>query len=102
MVVKKLGCKYDILLQLHTTEKTNQQIKNNKWVLDVLTTATRNDIKQAVEEVFLVKPVRINIINVPGKAKRYKGVKGFRSPTKKAIVCLAKGQKLDVTKLEGK
>ncbi|MDR2077343.1 MAG: 50S ribosomal protein L23 [Rickettsiales bacterium] len=95
-----LGYVYDVIVSTIVTEKTNLQLSNNKLVLEVLPSATKHDVKKAVETVFSLEVDRVNITIIPGKTKRFKGVKGVRKSTKKAVVSLKKGQKLDLTKLE--
>ncbi|MDR2778427.1 MAG: 50S ribosomal protein L23 [Rickettsiales bacterium] len=95
-----LGHVYDIIISQLMTEKTNLQLAENKFVVQVLPTATKKDIKKAVETIFSLEVEKINIIVTPAKAKKFKGLKGFRRPTRKAIVSLKKGQKVDLAKLE--
>jgi len=54
-------------------------------------------VKAAVEALFKVTVTGVNTIRVKGKTKRFRGVVGQRSDTKKAIVTLAAGQSIDVT-----
>jgi large subunit ribosomal protein L23 len=60
-------------------------------------TATKPDIKQAVEGLFGVTVLAVNTIVVKGKTKRFKGRPGIRSDWKKAMVKLAEGQSIDLT-----
>jgi large subunit ribosomal protein L23 len=59
--------------------------------------ASKDDVKAAVEALFKVKVTAVNTIRAKGKTKRFKGIPGKRSDTKKAIVTLAEGQSIDVT-----
>ncbi|MDR1495191.1 MAG: 50S ribosomal protein L23 [Rickettsiales bacterium] len=97
-----LGRVYDIIVSAIVTEKTNLQMADNKIVLEVVPTATKNDIKKAVETVFGFDVSKVNVTRVAGKVKRFKGTKGTRGSKKKAVVSLKKGQQLDLTKLEVK
>ncbi|MDR1425571.1 MAG: 50S ribosomal protein L23 [Rickettsiales bacterium] len=96
------GRVYDIIVSALVTEKTNLQMADNKIVLEVLTSATKNDVKKAVETVFGFEVEKVNIATVAGKVKKFKGVEGCRGPKKKAVVSFKKGQQLDLTKLEVK
>ncbi|GHU26744.1 50S ribosomal protein L23 [Bacilli bacterium] len=100
MTKNSLGWVYDIIISPLMTEKTNLQMTNNKLVLEVAPSATKNDIKKAAETVFSIEVGKVNVITTPGKKKKFKGTLGFRSPKKKAIISLKKGQELDLTKLE--
>jgi large subunit ribosomal protein L23 len=89
---------YDVLRRPLVTEKTNQQVYGlNQYSFEVLKDATRTQIKDAVEKLFNVEVVRVNVLVTPGKTKRNLrnrrlGVK--KAVSKKAIVTLAAGQKI--------
>lgn len=88
---------YDVILSPAITEKTTLVSENNQVVFNVRTTATKPEIKSAVEQLFNVKVKAVNTLNRKGKTKRFRGVPGRRSDVKKAIVTLAEGQSIDVT-----
>ena len=89
---------YDVLRRPLVTEKTNKQAYGqNQYSFEVLKDATRTQVKDAVEKLFNVEVVRVNILVTPGKTKRNLrnrrlGVK--KAISKKAIVTLAAGQKI--------
>ena len=60
-------------------------------------TATKPQIKMAVEKLFDVKVTAVNTLIRKGKKKRFRGTLGQQSDVKKAIVTLAEGQSIDVT-----
>jgi large subunit ribosomal protein L23 len=60
-------------------------------------TASKPEIKAAVESLFKVKVAGVNTLVVKGKTKRFKGRPGVRSDVKKAYVQLAEGQSIDLT-----
>ena len=89
----------DILLKPIITEKSLRQVgEENKYSFKVAGRATKKQIKKAVEELYKVKVLTVNIINLPGKSRRsLRTRKEFRSPNwKKAVVKLAEGQKITV------
>lgn len=88
---------YDTIIAPIITEKATILSDQNKIVFKVPLTATKKDVKAAIETLFKVKVVSVNTILVKGKSKRFKGVEGKRSDVKKAIVTLAAGQSIDVT-----
>jgi large subunit ribosomal protein L23 len=88
---------YDTIIAPLITEKATLLSDQNKVVFKVPLTATKVDVKAAIEALFKVKVVSVNTIRVKGKTKRFKGVEGKRSDVKKAIVTLAAGQSIDVT-----
>jgi len=60
-------------------------------------TATKREVKAAVEGLFKVKVTAVNTIQVQGKLKRFRGRVGRRPDYKKAVVTLGEGQRVDVT-----
>ena len=79
------------------TEKAMKGSEHNQVVFEVSLDATKPAIKKAVESVFGVKVNSVNTLRQIGKRKLFRGRKGVRSETKKAIVTLAEGQSIDVT-----
>lgn len=97
-----LGYIYDIIISPITTEKTSLQSSENKFTFKVKDFATKIDIEKAVEGIFGVDIIKVNIVKTKGKTKRFRGKIGKKSNVKKAIVTMKKGQQIDLTKLEGK
>ena len=88
---------YDVVLAPHITEKSTMLSENNSVVFKVAGTASKPEIKAAVEALFGVTVTVVNTIVVNGKTKRWKGTPYRRSDMKKAIVTLAEGQSIDIT-----
>jgi large subunit ribosomal protein L23 len=88
---------YDIVLAPHITEKSTMLSELNAVVFKVAPSATKPEIKAAVEALFKVTVTRVNTIVTKGKTKRWKGKPYQRSDFKKAIVTLAEGQSIDIT-----
>ncbi|GGE88862.1 MULTISPECIES: 50S ribosomal protein L23 [Sphingomonas] len=88
---------YDVVLAPHITEKTTLLSEHNAVVFKVATSATKPEIKAAVEALFSVTVTGVNTMLVKGKTKKWKGKDYTRSDMKKAIVTLAAGQTIDVT-----
>ncbi|MCL6739665.1 50S ribosomal protein L23 [Sphingomonas sp. RB56-2] len=88
---------YDIVLAPHITEKSTMLSENNSVVFKVAGTASKPEIKAAVEALFGVTVTGVNTIVTKGKTKRWKGAPYKRSDVKKAIVTLAEGQSIDIT-----
>ena len=86
-----------ILLAPHISEKTTQVGESaSTHVFKVNTTATKLEIKQAVEELFEVKVAQVRVMNVKGKTKRFGQRIGKRSDWRKAYVKLAEGQDISL------
>ena len=88
---------YDIVLAPHITEKSTMLSEHNSVVFKVAGTASKPEIKAAIEALFNVKVTNVNTIVSKGKTKRWKGKPYQRSDVKKAIITLAEGNSIDVT-----
>ncbi len=86
----------NVLLEPHVSEKATQAAeKANQVVFKVRRDATKGEVREAVEHLFEVKVVDVQVVNVKGKAKRFGAMRGRRSDWKKAYVRLAEGQDID-------
>jgi large subunit ribosomal protein L23 len=88
---------YDVIVAPHITEKSTLLSEHNAVVFKVAESATKPEIKAAVEALFGVKVKGVNTLTTKGKTKKWKGRPYTRSDVKKAIVTLAEGQSIDVT-----
>lgn len=87
---------YDVLVRPIVTEKSSRAAELNKLTFAISPTATKFDVKQAVEALFKVDVTKVNTINVEGKRKKFRGKDGQRSTLRKAVVTLAAGQSVDL------
>lgn len=88
---------YDVILSPVITEKATMASEINKVVFNVRKDATKSQIQAAVERLFDVKVEGVNTLVRKGKRKVFRGVRGQQSDSKKAIVTLAEGDRIDVT-----
>ncbi|WP_036257562.1 50S ribosomal protein L23 [Methylocapsa aurea] len=88
---------YDVIVAPVITEKATFASEANQVIFKVAKTATKPEIKAAVERLFDVKVVGVNTLIRKGKRKVFKGTRGVQSDVKKAVVTLAEGHKIDVT-----
>jgi large subunit ribosomal protein L23 len=88
---------YDIVRAPVITEKATNVSEHNQVIFRVPVTATKRQVKAAVEGLFRVNVTAVNTIRVMGKLKRFRGRPGRRSDYKKAVVTLREGQRIDVT-----
>jgi large subunit ribosomal protein L23 len=86
----------DILLAPVTSEKTYSLLDENKYTFIVAPDANKTEIKIAVESVFGVKVVAVNTLNRKGKRRRTRAGWGHRKSTKRAVVSVAEGQRIDI------
>jgi large subunit ribosomal protein L23 len=88
---------YDVVLSPVITEKATMASEYNKVIFRVAATATKPQIKEAVEKLFDVKVKAVNTLNRKGKRKAFRGRPGVQSDVKKAVVTLEEGHRIDVT-----
>ena len=85
-----------VLIAPHVTEKTSLAMQNhNQYTFRVRRDATKTDIRKAVELMFDVKVAGVQVVNEPGKARRFGRTVGRTQDWKKAYVSLAAGQTID-------
>jgi large subunit ribosomal protein L23 len=86
----------NVLIAPHVTEKTSLAMQNhNQYTFRVRREATKTDIKQAVELMFDVKVSGVQVVNEPGKTRRFGNRLGRTQDWKKAYVSLVQGQAID-------
>ena len=90
---------YDIIVRPLITEKTTQLIELRKYTFEVKQGSNKVEVAKAVEEIWGVKVVSVNMINTQRKARRVGKYEGLRPAVQKAVVTLAEGEKLDVFEL---
>jgi large subunit ribosomal protein L23 len=88
---------YDIIIAPVITEKATMASEHNKVMFKVARTATKPQIKDAVEKLFDVKVKSVNTLVREGKVKVFKNRVGQQSDVKRAIVTLEEGHRIDVT-----
>jgi large subunit ribosomal protein L23 len=85
-----------VLIAPHVTEKTSLAMQNhNQYTFRVRRNATKTDIKKAVELMFDVKVAGVQVVNEPGKQRRFGRIAGRTQDWKKAYVSLNEGQTID-------
>lgn len=85
---------YDLILGRIISEKTGEGLTSQ--VFKVTKDATKQSVKNAISKIYSVEVKSVNILNVKGKIKRFKGVLGKRSSYKKAYVTLQDNHKFNL------
>jgi large subunit ribosomal protein L23 len=86
----------DVLLAPVISEKSYGLLDENKYTFVVRPDANKTQIKIAVEQVFNVRVLDVNTLNRQGKRKRTRSGFGRRNDTKRAIVSLAPGDRIEI------
>ncbi len=84
------------LLEPWITEKSHQEMSQNKYIFRVSSDANKANVKKSIEDLYKVSVVGVNIVNIPKKKRVYGRTKGFKSGFKKAMVKLKEGDKIEL------
>jgi large subunit ribosomal protein L23 len=88
---------YDIVRRPVVTEKSaSMQAMRNQFTFEVAASANKVEVKKAIETLFSVKVVKVNMVSMQGKQKRTFGRPGSTKPWKKAVVTLKQGDSIDI------
>ncbi|WP_318766823.1 50S ribosomal protein L23 [Lactiplantibacillus carotarum] len=79
----------DVILRPVVTEASMADLDDKRYTFDVNVQATKTQVKKAIEEIFDVKVVKVNVMNVKGKFKRQGRYAGYTKKRRKAIVTLS-------------
>ena len=88
---------YDVIIAPVITEKSTMASEHNQVIFKVAGSATKPQIKEAVEKLFDVKVKSVNTLVRKGKTKVFRGNFGSQSDVKRAIVTLEEGHRIDIT-----
>ncbi len=96
MTTLKIRDPRDIILAPVVSEKSYALLDENKYTFIVDPRANKTEIKIAIQQIFDVKVESVNTINRQGKKRRTRFGTGKRVDTKRAIVTVAEGQRIDI------
>ncbi len=85
----------NVIIRPHITEKSGYMSEKNVYTFEVMKDANKNTVSQSIMSLYKVNPVKIAIINLPEKKVIHRGKKGYASATKKAVVTLKTGDKIE-------
>ncbi len=88
----------DIIWQPWITEKAHAAMTENKYVFKVKKNCSKNMIANAIEKMYGVKVIAVNVVNVPAKKRMYGRYEGLKSGYRKAVVTLREGDKIELFK----
>jgi large subunit ribosomal protein L23 len=91
-----LGSRVNALVRPHITEKAALLAEKGTYVFEVSASTNKIEIAKAVSTLYGVTPVRVNIINLPRTNVVVRGKSGTKSGVRKALVTLAKGDKIEL------
>ena len=95
-IKKGTSAAYRVLKSPHITEKATDLNKKNQYVFEVFPRANKSEIKKAIEGVFNVEVLGVNIVKIRAKKRRLGRTSGWKKASKKAIIRIKEGQKIDI------
>ncbi|HLD70307.1 MAG TPA: 50S ribosomal protein L23 [Negativicutes bacterium] len=87
---------YTIVKEPHISEKGTILAEGNQYVFRVYDRANKPEIKKAVEGIYGVNVLAVNVIQIPKKKRRLGRTQGFKKAYGKAIVTIKEGQKIEI------
>lgn len=87
---------YDVIIRPVVSERSYDLMEQGKYTFEVAKKAPKEEIAEAVGKLFNVHVLKVNTINVRGKAKRVRYQVGMTRSWKKAIVTLAPGEQIEI------
>ena len=90
------GQAYGVIKRPHVTEKATDSTLKDQYIFEVFSGSNKNQVKKAIEDIYGVDVVSVNIVNIPRKRKRLGRIEGWSGGYKKAIVRIKEGQKIEV------
>ena len=87
---------HEIIIRPIVSERSFSGMELNKYTFEVAKDANKYQIKDAVEEIFGVKVLKVNTVSMKGQKRRMGRNEGYTSDWKKAIVTLAEGDTIEV------
>ena len=86
----------DVILSPVVSEKSYALIDQNAYTFLVHRAANKTEIRKAVETIWGVRVAKVNTLNRKGKTKRFRFTQGRRPDTKRAVVTLVEGDKIEI------
>jgi len=93
---KKYDFSFDAIKQPHISEKASVMAEKDQYIFEVSPNYNKNEIKNAVEGIYNVDVLSVNVIKIPSKKRRLGKTEGFRKAYKKAIVKIKNTQKIEI------
>lgn len=92
----KLGERANVIVRPHITEKAAILAEKGTYVFEVARDTNKIEIAKAIEAIYSVTPVRVNIVNLPNTRVFVRGKNGVKSGIRKALVTLKAGDKIEI------
>jgi len=87
---------YEAVKQPHISEKATGLSETDQYTFEISPNTNKSEVRKAIEGIYGVNVVSVNIIKIPAKKRRMGKTEGFRKCYKKAIVKIKEGQKIEI------
>jgi len=87
---------YEAIRKPHISEKASYLSEKDQYIFEVSPNYNKNEVKKAVEGLYGVDVLSVNVVKIPAKKRRLGKTQGFRKAYKKAIVKIKNGQKIEI------
>jgi large subunit ribosomal protein L23 len=87
---------YEVIKQPHISEKASYLAEKNQYTFEVSPNYNKKEIKNAVEGIYKVDVLSVNMIKIPAKRRRLGKTEGFRKAYRKAVVKIKEDQKIEI------
>ncbi len=94
--IKSTRFSYEAIKQPHISEKASYLAEKGQYIFEISPNYNKNEIKKAVEGIYGVDVLSVNMIKIPAKKRRLGRTEGFRKAYKKAVVTIKEGQKIEI------
>lgn len=94
--ITKSGFAFEAVKEPHISEKASILSEGNQYTFEVSPKYNKNEIKKAVEGIYGVNVLSVNMIKIPAKKRRLGRTEGFKKQYKKAVVKIKDGQKIEI------
>jgi len=94
--INRRGFAYEAVKQPHISEKATYLSEKDQYVFEVLAGYNKEEIKKAIEGIYGVNVLSVNVVKIPAKKRRLGRTEGFKKGYKKAIVKIKQGQKIEI------
>jgi large subunit ribosomal protein L23 len=86
----------DVIIRPVVSEKSYAGLEQNRYTFLVRRDANKTEIKEAIQQIWNVRVLRVNTLNARGKVKRFRYTMGKRPDEKRAVVTLAEGDSIEI------
>jgi large subunit ribosomal protein L23 len=87
---------YETVKNPHISEKASTLAEKDQYIFEISPRANKNEVKSAIEGIYKVNVLSVNVIRIPAKKRRLGKTQGWRKSYKKAIVKIKNGQKIEI------